>query len=447
MCVVLLCSRAFGRSNDIVLHLDSDRGRLKIDWYLGEIEVVGPPNLPRVYASMIAATCGVLIIGGLLAHSAWVQYSPLGHAWLQRRVGHWKGDCGLFGTLTLSFFSTIQDMLWGELSLILLYVCCQVIMYFVGKFEWEKANKDGSYVWGHIACMHYAFVMLPVAKNNIWAAWFGSSFERLIKWHRICGRLAIAYTYVHLASMIKLRGPEVIHSTDANWMGFWSMLMFTAVVASGWEPFRRRFWRIFIIVHVACAPIGYAFACLHTPYAIYMSIPPAILFGIDWIIRLIARPVVLHRAKAEIHPVESVNAVVSAAVSAAAAHGVHLAPKHGSGSGRVSKIILDVSGFPRNIEPCSYCFLCIPSVSPAQWHPLSINNFPPAPRYAAAPTRLEFLALAVGSWTDKLYGMLQSGRGARGDMAVLIDGPYGRMQVDVCRFRTLVLVAGGIGGQ
>lgn len=67
---------------------------------------------------------------------------------------------------------------------------------------------------------------------------------------------------------------------------------------------------------------------------------------------------------------------------------------------------------------------------------------------SAAPsaTRLTFHILAgerSDSWTRRLYSELQSGGGAR--LRVRVDGPYGRLQVDLRRYGVVLLVAGGIG--
>ena len=86
-----------------------------------------------------------------------------------------------------------------------------------------------------------------------------------------------------------------------------------------------------------------------------------------------------------------------------------------------------------------------------QFHPLSISNYPSPTDDPAAPTRLTFHILASGrsdsssdsgSWTRRLHSELQSG-GKR--LRVHVDGPYGRLQVDLRRYGIVMLAAGGIG--
>ena len=128
--------------------------------------------------------------------------------------------------------------------------------------------------------VHYAFVLLPVNKNSVCAWIFQSSFERLIRFHRWLGRLALVFNWVHMIQMMAVRGARIAVEPDINLWGLIATIFFSVTMLIAWEPIRRRVWRLFIAVHLLCTPVGFVFACMHTKFM--WSVPcslPLVLLG------------------------------------------------------------------------------------------------------------------------------------------------------------------------
>ena len=255
---------AWGVTNGFEQHVGDAQGKLIVDWYAGTVTKVGDAAYLKMYLSMIVFVGVACLLGLLFSRWAWLRFSALGNGLFQRRLGTWSGKTGgLVGALTTDVVSTVQDMLVGEAVVFLLYGAALAVFIGVGYREFEAVGKDGVFTWGHVAAMHYAFVLLPVQKNSVWCWLFGSSFERLVKWHRILARLALVFNYVHLLTMIGLYGSAVATSVQAQTMGLLSLIFFSLTAAAGFEPIRRSYYSVFIAFHLIFAPLGYIFAFVH----------------------------------------------------------------------------------------------------------------------------------------------------------------------------------------
>ena len=150
----------------------------------------------------------------------------------------------------------------------LLFVFCFFVSSSIDLQEFPLAGLPGILTWGHLAAAHWSLVLLPVAKNSAWAWLTGGSFERLVRFHRMLGRAALAATYAHLATMLFEFGGTVITDQTKGKLGVIALSFFTLAAAVGFEPIRRAYWRFFIAVHVGASIVGFVFACLHVKYAV-----------------------------------------------------------------------------------------------------------------------------------------------------------------------------------
>jgi len=102
-----------------------------------------------------------------------------------------------------------------------------------------------------------------------------------------------------------------------------------------------------------------------------------------------------------------------------------------------------------NYKPGQYLFLNCPYVAKHEWHPFTITSAPEED-YISVHIRI------VGDWTGDLWnflnpekrlGVVQENLLSAPDGASIfkIDGPFGAASEEVFGFRTIVLVAGGIG--
>jgi hypothetical protein len=93
----------------------------------------------------------------------------------------------------------------------------------------------------------------------------------------------------------------------------------------------------------------------------------------------------------------------------------------------------------------SYFFVCVPAVSPLQWHPLSAAS---APGRADWLSEVAFIAKETGgadSWTRRLGAAAAAADGA--PLVAKLEGPYGGVPLRLRSgaYRVVVLAAGGSG--
>jgi ferredoxin-NADP reductase len=88
--------------------------------------------------------------------------------------------------------------------------------------------------------------------------------------------------------------------------------------------------------------------------------------------------------------------------------------------------------------PGQYVFLCVPALSPYEWHPFSLSTAPCKPE-------VMLHVRTLGDWTCRLRELAATADGD--EVEVLVDGPYGEPSVDVAgaRYRHFLIIAGGIG--
>ncbi len=87
-----------------------------------------------------------------------------------------------------------------------------------------------------------------------------------------------------------------------------------------------------------------------------------------------------------------------------------------------------------------YVFLNVPNLSLLEWHPFSISEYFPEDESISVHVK----SMGPGSWTEKLSEMC-SRREPGSHCTVAVDGPYGKLSLEITNYKCLMLVAGGIG--
>ena len=93
--------------------------------------------------------------------------------------------------------------------------------------------------------------------------------------------------------------------------------------------------------------------------------------------------------------------------------------------------------------PGDWALLCIPEISPFEWHPFSISSAPVDDTLSegstVAPLQFTIKDMGPGTWTGKLRDYISRTENAGASLAapnVYLDGPYGRLSVPVDRYVT-----------
>lgn len=246
---------------------------------------------------------------------------------------------------------------------------------------------------GAIACIPPALAFAFACRNSLWILFTGLPFERALIWHKVCAYLSVLVGAWH---------GFVSQEWDA------SGIALTAVMAalglfSLW-PIRRKFFEAFLRLHWILFLVVIGFAFWHEAGAIAFG---AGLWAIDVVLRaLIALYNYFKRRQV-------------------------LAVRLPSNVVRLTFLKEDFK-----YKAGQYCFICIPEVTPFEWHPFSMSSSP-------HENKVSIHIRVLGDWTKKLYDTIETTR----IINVYIDGPYGApcLDIDGDKYQHFLFISGGIG--
>jgi hypothetical protein len=115
----------------------------------------------------------------------------------QRISSHISYPHTLLDTLTLDVRQTIQSLTYIQLLYILLYISLFAVFMGVGAYVFTLSNRPFYFIFAHGTAISVNLSLAPLTHTGL-AAWiFGSSFERVIRYHRWLGKL-----YIHCANAV-----------------------------------------------------------------------------------------------------------------------------------------------------------------------------------------------------------------------------------------------------
>ena len=267
---------------------------------------------------------------------------------------------------------------------------------------------------GRAGLMCYWLALLPSSKTSQLARLVGVPFERAVKYHRLVALLAVASTAVHLVLAVVKYGTAIVFSGDATYFrgvvplyGSAAMVVFFGMAALAAAPVRRYSYELFQRAHHAY-PAGVVLIALHVPYAWPGFIPGLALHLVD----------AARKAWARSHCVEALEVSVQ---------------------GDVTELRLPAPDLA--YHPGAYYFVCVPAVSPVEWHPISVSEFD-----EGVSLCFHVRALGAGSWTRRLLDAVQAHVDAGSkSLQCAVDGPHGCLSLSLRDYAKAVVVAGGIG--
>lgn len=381
--------------------------------------------------------------------------------------------------MVLHFFSTWATLSVNELLLVLVYVVVFMILgIFYTNAAYNAITRPTAYVLGHLAVLHLTAACLPVTRYSLWLPLLNVDYEVAVEWHRRIGRFGIFLTLAHGVDMaiVNFRISDLFSTASATSSGGASLfgtlcfVCFVVLFATSLEYVRRKFYEWFYNCHLVLAPLGLFFACLHSVQMRYLLIAPAALWALDMGARVLSMLVV--NPATDRATLKRASVYRDGAVSLA-----HLELTWPRAS-TVADMKTYAGGF---------FWVLVPDVSSVQWHPISISSaFPPPPTSLALsssertgadmemqttgdkpaasqePTfSLHLLAQASGEWTNVLTAHILALAAPEASSAptsvahltgakasslkVRVFGPIANRDLSVLHFRTIVLVAGGVG--
>jgi len=256
---------------------------------------------------------------------------------------------------------------------------------------------------GYLVVANCTFILLPIFRNSIVAQFLSIPFERSLKYHRWLGRGLLLIMTAHLAGYWNQWLREGTFATQflilPNLFAHlaWFTSIFLTITSIGY--IRRNWFEVFFYSHFTFI-FFFIFGILHFPPLLPYTLPGFILYFMDRVLRHIrARP-----------PNDEITVVTTGSIT------------------RIRGKRLGVLNF----EPGQYCFVNIPQISKAQWHPVSLGSAPNDAYFS-------FYFKDIGSWSRSLKALHGS------SPEVKIDGPYGSLSLDHTNYDVIVMCAGGIG--
>ncbi|KAK7032505.1 ferric-chelate reductase Frp1 [Paramarasmius palmivorus] len=348
-----------------------------------------------------------------------------------------RGRSRLVQTLEGVLSSAGSILLWsapglglnvGQIILLIAYAVTLVICITKDAVLVENANRAG-----FMALAQLPVVFLFATKNSIVSLLLGpgNGYERLNFIHRWSGRGMFLGAVLHGALWISnhIQWDIQIIGSQKETSGVAALALICLIVLTSVRPMRIYFYQAFFVLHVLLFVAFFVTICYHTIYAPPWIFPPLAFYGFDMLLRLFK-----YRIKdATLTPVDSQMTLIRI-------------PHCDAGWEAGQHVRLRVFFSGRVFES----------------HPLSIMN---APSTTSCLTGINGSGIILGArvrgdWTRALNtyaraektAVLSSGPNKLDEevisdvpIQVMIDGPYGGCSIDLGRYESILLIAGGSG--
>ena len=322
----------------------------------------------------------------------------------------------------------------------------------------ERLTGRLARAFGHLAELNLCLVLLPVPRSSLWQSVFRIPVDRLIPHHQTCGWVLALSMCGHagcwLVKWVELHKLKVCISLDYQrcgtragmlWSGLALMIVSAVLFCTALPCIRRRVpFEVFYWAHhlyLALIPLAVYHSITSTNGMLLHFLPiPVALWAVDRLYRL-RSSTQLQVVTAQVTPCGTTTRLVLGTPA----------------SDRLS----DTSSFGAAEAAGKWVLINIGEVSKSEWHPISLSSPDEVPdrqwALGAATTNdgqvtLHIKAGAPGSWSDKLRQLAQAPghSGATTEAAtfsphVAVDGPFGGPSIDLASYRTVLLVAGGVG--
>jgi predicted ferric reductase len=341
----------------------------------------------------------------------------------------------------------------GEVSLIA-FIAMQIIgqwFYWYFDHKWQNApvceygNKErAARSMGQVANVVMGLLVLPVARNSVWTAVFGISWDAMLKWHTYLGGTFLFIVGLHAAIWWQawsddhefFQVPPEYH-TDNFTIPAAILTALFAVPIMGFASYffiRRNYFEIFHFLHQFSVVIFFV-TTWHATMSWYFISAGLWLYAIDILLRVqncIGTKVIVDEKNIDVIELQGRQEdkhIVTLCYNVM---------KFSLINGR------DMEATSVIAKPGQYMYICIPSISRYEWHPFTISSGP-----SQLYTSHHIKTMGANTWTQKLFDLVKSVK--QGSVSyedafagIQVDGPYG---VDPIKehHEVVCLAAGGIG--
>jgi NAD(P)H-flavin reductase len=284
------------------------------------------------------------------------------------------------------------DLLIASVFVVINCLFFVFINYFPGMYA--------GVMWGYLASANSLLVALPATRNSVLVWLLGVPFDKTIMYHRWIGRLVLIQASIHFAYYpISTANDFPVNQWNYG-VAAWAMLLVLFLTSIGW--IRRHHFNFFFNSHFIFIAY-YVIGALHSPKSfVYMAYASATVYGFDRLVRFFWGMFPSQTIRME---------VIGGAVRVIFKK--HFAAKYSVGE---------------------YVFINFPQLSLLEWHPYTLASGPDE-RYC------EVMIKGLGDHTKALLSAAESNQ----RLWIRVDGPYGKWPYNFSRFRSILLVAGGVG--
>lgn len=280
--------------------------------------------------------------------------------------------------------------------------------------------------FGQIAVAFMGLLLFPSSRNSILHSTLGTSWESLLRVHRIFGYCMLICTLIHMISWwVKyaedgafpaniIQVPLSVGASADNFtvpITSWSTwVLIVCMLVLAYEPVRRRWFEIFYYSHLFAAYAAIPAVLWHAAAGWEYLLPGVTVWFIDRLVRFSRS--------------SRIVTVLSTKVC----------------DDGVTEIRFQQPGLV--VRPGQYVFLNVAELSLLQWHPFSVSsvdniNHVFTLHIKAMPSADE----GTRTWTHELRSIVQKNTSP---LTASVDGPYGPLH-ELEDFDCVILVAGGIG--
>ncbi|BBM97679.1 ferric-chelate reductase [Marchantia polymorpha subsp. ruderalis] len=290
--------------------------------------------------------------------------------------------------------------------------------------KWALKLEAAAKHFGISAVIPFSLLWFPVSRGSPILRLTGVPFERAAKYHIWLGTLTLWLLAMHGTSYIVffsfgLHQPKILlhwYPHDVAVLPGWialgaGLLMFVTAL----ERVRRKSFDIFFIVHHLYL-VFLVFFVFHVA-VVHFYVAPVLLFFLDRFFRMVQS-----RRKVD---------VLSARILPSGAMELKFA--------KPSSL---------NYYSLSFLYVLFPSVSRFEWHPFSVASSP-----MDDTNQISIYIKPLGGYTKNLHSVLLNSNKSKEagtlvcpfSFKLALEGPYGDESSFYLKYKSLVLVAGGIG--
>eukprot|EP00929_Paragymnodinium_shiwhaense_P056096 TRINITY_DN28081_c0_g1_i1.p1 TRINITY_DN28081_c0_g1~~TRINITY_DN28081_c0_g1_i1.p1 ORF type:complete len:772 (+),score=149.58 TRINITY_DN28081_c0_g1_i1:105-2420(+) len=323
----------------------------------------------------------------------------------------------------------------GELAMLLLLACTLFLWTFYWlhdhnyeKGKWASVPEKLARTFGMIAVLFMSLTLLPATKNSLWLEALGISWESSLWAHRFLGGICLVFILGHVVTFwidfatldifphdilafqtyYPMNGPKPKEPMGDDWtISMMQMVGYPSLLALGLPQFwRRKNWEIFKYFHY-----------------FFMALIPATLLHANagWFFLMGSVAFWL------------VDAAIRFAVAAMPTPVLTATPHDAEGG------VTEIWFKKRFKEPGQYCFVNVPEISAAEWHPFSLCSSP-----FDESAQMCIKNMGPDTFTGKLHALAKKCNERGSSFVFNVDGPYGP-HLDHKDCAGILLLAGGIG--